>query len=63
MNETIYIANITVKVKERYQIIEKTFKNVSYVDNESDLYKGNKIVKIEKTGVLGKTSKSVNINK
>ena len=33
MNETIYIANITVKVKERYQIIEKTFKNVSYVDN------------------------------
>ena len=59
MNETIYIANITVKIKERYQIIEKTFKNVSYVDNESDLYKGNKIVKIEKTGVLGKTSKSV----
>lgn len=59
MNETIHIANITVKVKERYQIIEKTFNNVSYVDNESDLYKGNKIVKIEKIGVLGKTSKSV----
>ena len=59
MNEIIHIANITVKVKERYQIIEKTFKNVSYVDNESNLYKGYKIVKIEKIGVLGKTSKSV----
>ena len=59
MNEIIYIANITVKVKERYQIIEKTFNNVSYVDNESNLYKGYKIVKIEKIGVLGKTSKSI----
>lgn len=63
MNEIIHIANITVKVKERYQIIEKTFNNVSYVDNESDLYKGCKIVKIEKIGILGKTSKSININK
>ena len=63
MNEIIHIANITVKVKERYQIIEKTFNNVSYVDNESSLYKGYKIVKIEKIGVLGKTSKSININK
>ena len=59
MNEIIHIANITVKVKERYQIIEKTFNNVSYVDNESNLFKGYKIVKIEKIGVLGKTSKSV----
>ena len=63
MNEIIHIANITVKVKERYQIIEKTFNNVSYVDNESSLYKGYKIVKIEKIGILGKTSKSVSINK
>ena len=59
MNEIIHIANITVKVKERYQIIEKTFNNVSYVDNESNLFKGYKIVKIEKIGILGKTSKSV----
>ena len=63
MNEIIHIANITVKVKERYQIIEKTFNNVSYVDNESNLFKGYKIVKIEKIGILGKTSKSININK
>ena len=59
MNETIYIANITVKVKEKHQVVNKTFNNVSYVDNESNFFKGYKIVKIEKIGILGKTSKSV----
>ena len=59
MNEIIYIANITVEVKEKHQVIKKTFNNVSYVDNESNFFKGFKIVNIEKIGVLGKTSKSV----
>lgn len=59
MKKVIHLANITVKVKERYQIIEKTFNTVSYIENESGLYKGNKIVKIEKIGVLGETSRAV----
>lgn len=50
----ILLCNITVEIKERHQKINKTFNNVSYIDQGLSLYKGNKIVKIEKIGILGK---------
>ena len=53
----ILLCNITVEIKERHQKINKTFNNVSFIDQGLSLYKGNKIVKIEKIGILGKASR------
>lgn len=56
MSKPIYLANITVKIKNRYDSKEKTYEKVSYIESDNTLYKGNQIVKVEKLGILGKTN-------